>query len=309
MRTWVCLRFALVGLLLVVGGCATTEDPYAIMQGFAPNTPRPFPNPRPKPEAPAYAQSKPAVRTASSAGDATVRRGDTVYALARRYARTPREIIDANALKPPYTLYPGQKLKLSTPRYHVVRQGETSYGISRHYNVELTELIRSNHISRPYTLTVGQKLIIPSSGGAAAASAPTQRLAVVPPPPKRSSSHFAWPVEGRVISRFGPKRGGQHNDGINIAAPRGTPVRAAENGVVAYAGSDLKGFGNLLLIRHSGGWVTAYCHNDTLLVKRGDTVRRGQTIARVGSSGSVDSAQLHFEIRRGAKAVNPESYL
>jgi murein DD-endopeptidase MepM/ murein hydrolase activator NlpD len=299
-----------MSFLLMLSGCAGADDPYAIMHGFAPNTPRPFPSPRPKPIPPRMlAQSSAPVRTVSTAGDTvTVRKGDTVYALARRYDRTPRDIIDANRLKPPYTLFPGQKVRLNAPRYHVVKKGDTSYGISRKYGVELTTLVRSNNLRAPYTLRVGQRLTIPGGPSTNVSRAPTQ-LVAVPPPPKRSSSRFSWPVQGAVISRFGPKKGGQHNDGINIRAPMGAPVRAAENGVVAYAGSDLKGFGNLLLIRHQGGWVTAYGHNKTLLVKRGDTVKRGQTIAYVGDTGTSGGPQLHFEIRRGTKAVNPEGYL
>ncbi|HIP79715.1 MAG TPA: M23 family metallopeptidase, partial [Kiloniellaceae bacterium] len=128
-------------------------------------------------------------------------------------------------------------------------------------------------------------------------------------PPPRAQSTFLWPVQGPVLSSFGGKADGVHNDGINIAAPRGTPVRAAENGVVAYAGEELKGFGKLLLIKHADGWITAYAHNEKLLVVAGDVVNRGQTIARVGSSGSVGRPQLHFEVRRGTRAVNPETML
>ena len=112
-------------------------------------------------------------------------------------------------------------------------------------------------------------------------------------------------MEGSVISEFGPKGGGRYNDGINIAAPLGTPVRAAESGVVAYAGNEVRGFGNMLLLKHPNGWVTAYAHNQELLVQRGERVRRGQVIARVGSSGSVDRPQLHFEVRKGKQAVDP----
>jgi len=116
-------------------------------------------------------------------------------------------------------------------------------------------------------------------------------------------------VKGQIISGFGPKKGGLNNDGVNIGAPAGTNVVAADNGVVAYAGNELRGFGNLLLIRHADGWVTAYAHNDKLLVKRGDTVKRGQIIAQVGSTGSVSTPQLHFEIRKGTDPVDPLKYL
>ena len=111
------------------------------------------------------------------------------------------------------------------------------------------------------------------------------------------------------MSRFGALGKGLQNDGINILAPRGTPIRAVQNGVVAYSGNELRGFGNLLLIKHTGGWISAYAHNDQLLVKTGDQVRRGQVVSRVGSTGSVDKPQLHFELRRKNRAVDPERYL
>src|SRR5262249_22262382 len=121
--------------------------------------------------------------------------------------------------------------------------------------------------------------------------------------------HFIWPVKGRLISGFGPAGKGLHNDGINIAAPLGSQVRTVDNGVVAYAGNELKGFGNLLLIKHENGLTTAYAHNDKLLVHKGDTVRRGQVIATVGKTGNVTAAQLHFEVRVGTQAVDPQEYL
>ena len=112
-----------------------------------------------------------------------------------------------------------------------------------------------------------------------------------------------------MVSSFGPKPGGLHNDGINIAVARGVEVRAAGDGVVAYAGNELRGFGYLLLIRHDGGWITAYAHNRALLVRRGQQVRRGQPVARAGSTGSVTTPQLHFEIRKGVRVVNPLRHL
>jgi murein DD-endopeptidase MepM/ murein hydrolase activator NlpD len=120
---------------------------------------------------------------------------------------------------------------------------------------------------------------------------------------------FRWPARGRVISGAGAMANGQQNDGINLALPEGTPVHAAEDGVVAYSGSELKGYGNLVLIRHSNGFVTAYAHNSEILVKRGDQVRRGQVIAKSGQTGNVTSPQLHFEIRKGSAPVDPTQYL
>ena len=137
-------------------------------------------------------------------------------------------------------------------------------------------------------------------------------MAAIPPeaaPAARGGDRFLWPVKGQVISNFGPKKGGLNNDGINIAAAEGTTVMAADDGVVAYAGNELRGFGNLLLIRHADGWVTAYAHNGKLLVKRGEKVKRGQAIAQIGSTGNVSAPQLHFEIRKGTDPVDPLKYL
>ncbi|MEW6257507.1 MAG: peptidoglycan DD-metalloendopeptidase family protein [Pseudomonadota bacterium] len=124
-----------------------------------------------------------------------------------------------------------------------------------------------------------------------------------------SGPQFRAPVRGRVISTFGPKPGGTRNDGVNFAVPEGTSVRAAEDGTVAYAGNELKGYGNLVLIKHADGYVTAYAHNSELMVKRGDTVRRGQIVAKAGQSGGVSTPQLHFEIRKGSQPVDPSQYV
>lgn len=122
-------------------------------------------------------------------------------------------------------------------------------------------------------------------------------------------SKLRWPVAGKVITGFGPRPDGTHNDGVNLAVPMGTDVHAAENGVVAYAGDELKGYGNLVLVRHDNGWVTAYAHADEILVKRGDQIKRGQVIAKAGRSGQVDQPQVHFELRQGQKPVDPSPFM
>lgn len=266
--------------------------------------------------------------------------GDTLYAVSRQSNVPIRAIIDANGLSPPFDLQAGQVLKIPRPRIHRVAAGDTVYGISRRYGVEMSELVRLNAVPPPYAIAKGLRLVLPGPSGAgieraadqplqeAAAPSPAAlppksveatpsavkapvdsgrqtRLAAVPKLPKRESDRFLWPVEGKVVARYGPRASGQHNDGINILAPRGAAIQAAENGAVVYAGEELRGFGRLLLIKHEGGWVTAYAHADSLLVKRGQTVRRGQTVARVGSSGNVAKPQLHFEIRKGTRALDP----
>jgi murein DD-endopeptidase MepM/ murein hydrolase activator NlpD len=137
----------------------------------------------------------------------------------------------------------------------------------------------------------------------------TTETAVKAAEPSGAMPSFRWPARGRVIAGFGSKPNGAQNDGINLAVPEGTPIKAADDGVVAYAGNELKGYGNLVLIRHSNGYVSAYAHASELLVKRGDTIRRGQVIAHAGQTGNVTSPQLHFEIRKGSTPVDPTQFL
>lgn len=265
-------------------------------------------------------------------GTYVVRPGYTLYRVAREENIPIRSLIEANNLQPPYALRSGQHLIIPSARFHVVRRGDTVYSISRTYGVDMATLTRTNHMQHPYTIKLGQKLLLPSKVNSQVASAssetpsapsvperrpvdanypaPAASLPKAPlPAPPTIDGDFVWPAQGRIISSFGAKENGMHNDGINIALPAGTPVKAAQSGVVAYAGNELKGYGNLLLVRHANGWMTAYAHNSKLLVKRGDTVMRGQTISLAGSTGSVTSSQLHFEVRKGAKAVDPRSVI
>lgn len=275
-----------------------------------------------------------------------VERGDTVYALSQRHRVSSRDIIVANNLQPPYTLQVGQRIVLPRGTVHTVKSGETLYRIAKAYDATVYEIARANSIGPPYTIFVDQQIRIPgtagrtqiatapsststgtqsstsSETGSSAANTGSVQTAsvplpapkpaapkVVPKPPPATGSGFVWPANGRVISTFGPKGQGRFNDGINIAAPEGTPINAAENGVVAYAGNELRGFGNLVLVKHSNGYVTAYAHASELLVKRGDKVTRGQTIGLVGATGNVSSPQLHFEVRRGKTPLDPQKHL
>ena len=138
---------------------------------------------------------------------------------------------------------------------------------------------------------------------------PGQTASAEPPPAAHSGGTFLWPVRGHVLEHYGASPDGTHNDGINIAAARGAPIQAADAGVVAYAGNELRGYGNLILIKHPNGWISAYAHCDLILVETGHKVARGQVIARVGSTGNVSEPQLHFELRRGKRPVDPRDYL
>lgn len=210
---------------------------------------------------------------------------------------------------------------VASPRVHTVQGGETLYAISRRYGVDVFALAEANALAAPYAIYAGQALTVPTSrsgpgqpypgdldGGPMVASLPAE-AGPLPSPPQRSGRGFIWPIDGKVLSTFGPKARGLRNDGINIAARRGAAVHAIDNGVVAYAGNELRGFGNMVLIKHDGGWVSAYAHNDSLLVTRGERVSRGQTIARAGSTGRTDSPQLHFQLRKGLTPVDPLAYL
>ena len=263
----------------------------------------------------------------------TISKGDTLYSISRRYNVPIKDLININRLSPPYTLYVGQRLRLPTKQYHTVKSGESLYSISRMYNVDITSLSKVNNLQTPYSLSVGQRLLLPASVSSqqsaksgyssavaktaaqtAKTSATVTSSATMPkemytPPAKNRKAKFAWPVNGTVVSGFGNLGSGRKNDGINIKAPLGTAVKAADSGIVAYAGSELKGFGNLILIKHTDGWITAYAHNDKLLVRKGQKVVRGEKIATVGSTGTVTIPQLHFEVRAGKKAVNPRTYL
>ncbi|MEZ5647704.1 MAG: peptidoglycan DD-metalloendopeptidase family protein [Alphaproteobacteria bacterium] len=405
-------------------------------------------------------------------GQITVQRGDTVYAIARKYGVPVRSIIDTNNLEPPFTLTAGQALSLPAVKYHVAERGDTVYGVARGYGVSPTEVVQINNLRAPYALTPGQEVRLPAYAGvqgglqprvkvpgpvsgsaqtatatpssnyptvvasaptvasptvprtssptapaptapptrnspapttgqtprSTAASTPTvitpspstsarpsssvsakpgedpyasqngsssgqqaippvpmepdpvasaQSQSLPPPPlpdtpsmpastvststsssptgtqvaavpantaheadpPRESGGSFLWPINGKVLSNFGPKDNGLHNDGINIGAPRGTPIKVSDNGTIAYVGNELRGFGNLVLVRHADGWITAYAHCEEIMVKVGDQVKRGQVVARVGSTGGVDQPQLHFELRKGKQPVNPRSYL
>ena len=221
---------------------------------------------------------------------------------------------------------------------YAVRPGDTLFGLSRRFGVPVGQLADANALQPPYALSLGQRLIVPAV--VPATPVETGPLAAVPtgetggtgetgtaPDPasmpevlnaptaearpeaflvdRSAVSRFDWPLKGAVLSRYGETVDGQRNDGINMAAPAGTPIRAAASGEVVYRGDELAGYGNLLLVKHQDGWVSAYAHAGDILVKKGDTVTKGQVVARVGATGAVDSPQLHFELRHDLQPQDP----
>lgn len=249
-------------------------------------------------------------------GLVTVQKGETYYSLARRYNVPVRALLTANKARPPYVLAPGDRISIPRQEFYAVKKKDTLYSISRAHDTDVASLAKLNGLKKPFTISVGQRLQIPGKAGRIAATenaAPKKKVVktarkTLPQAPKRVG-RFRVPVQGSVISNYGPKEGGLHNDGINIAARNGAPILAAENGVVVYTGNELRGYGNLLLIRHSGGWVTAYAHISKFRVKPGAKVKQGEVIAEVGQTGNVDRPQLHFELRKGTRAVNPQSLI
>jgi len=266
-----------------------------------------------------------------------VQKGDTVSGIAARQGVSISALIQLNNLRPPYTLQIGQALVLPTgvdapasiasaPQAAAISgpqpkpfvpEGSTSV-VPQAGSAAPTPQPDGGITSSGLPPLQGETTAPAQTSAPATPDSPaqTQTAQIQPPPPMpapsgdplpalKPNSPFIWPVDGKVISKFGPAKDNLRNDGVNIAAPVGAPVKASAAGVVAYAGNELRGFGNMVLLRHADGWVTAYAHNSSLLVKKGDKVSQGQTIARVGSSGNVDSPQLHFELRQGTKAVDP----
>jgi murein DD-endopeptidase MepM/ murein hydrolase activator NlpD len=253
-----------------------------------------------------------------------VSEGETLRAIAARYQVDESVLAAANEIAPPYGLQRGQEIWIPDPITNAAAPARiAATALPPPVTPETKRApIRGEalpDVPQPAQLPPPISPVPPTQPVPAPAQvpppAPETEVAIalprnaLPDPAPRAASRFSWPLKGKIVTRFGPAGEGLHNDGINIAAPKGTQVRAADNGVVAYSGNELKGFGNLLLIKHADGWTTAYAHNDRLLVKRGDKVAQGQVIATVGRSGNVDSPQLHFEVRKGTQAMDPMEYL
>ena len=246
------------------------------------------------------------------------------------------------ASTPAATSSPGLVSVPSDAYVHGIASGESLYPIARLYNVTAQGIVSANGLSSPDKIFVGQKVIIPGMKGSgtpkgslsptpasgAATQAPTVVAEIKPndstpiaspkllesntpvnkplvqpkAEPKLSGAEkFRWPVSGRVITDFGNSKG----TGINIEAPEGAAIRAAENGQVIYVGSGVEGYGNLILIRHPNGYVSAYAHLKEMSVTKGDVVNRGDNIGSAGMTGGVSRPQLHFELRKGATPVDP----
>jgi murein DD-endopeptidase MepM/ murein hydrolase activator NlpD len=323
--------------------------------------------------------------SASGGTVVTLREGETLYNLSKRYGVPVQEIMKASNVANASQVQAGQKIvipifvfssdapisapdnnektrnarastgTLSEPDHashasnsagdgnYVVKSGDTLSRIARENGTTVDAIVSANRLSGTM-LRTGQKLVMPSGATRIAAvstkhavdtvptdspdrvekSAPDGPKSYVKPekpvetaklstdeaaPSRTGIGDFRWPARGRVIANFKDKTSSGRNDGIDISVPEGTAVKAAENGVVVYAGNELEGYGNLILIRHSDGWVSAYAHNKTLEVKRGDEVQRGEIVARSGRTGDTTTPRLHFELRKDSTPVDPLKYL
>ena len=288
--------------------------PRAIQPGQSLFIPRPQSHPATVAAAAPVMRAAPPAPVAPAPAVHYVNAGETLMGIARKNHMTAAKLAEANNLAPNAPLKIGMKLIVPGAKVAAITLAQQA--------------------------TV-QPLAVPPAAVAAPQAKPQQFAAVTmigkpvaqaPVPAVKETAHvatetkeieestksadatsglptFRWPVRGRVIAGYGAKTSGKQNDGINVAVPEGTPVKAADDGVVTYAGNELKGYGNLVLIKHNNGYVTAYAHTSELMVKRGDTIKRGQIIAKSGQTGEVQSPQLHFEIRKGSTPVDPTQFL
>ena len=269
--------------------------------------------------------------------DITVASGDTLYSLSRKYQIPVNDLAVLNKLSSPFTLSVGQSLKVPKLDDSQIRSAKEIKQIKTESKTTTVVAkdkpvsnVKKSVESKQPEKSVDKKTVNQKKDSTrktdkktTTASKKTEskktnqvdkksKVSTTTQSPKisaRSSSKFSWPVRGKILSQYGAKNKGLFNDGINISAPIGTAVRAAENGVVAYAGNEVKGMGNLIIIQHSDGWMTVYAHLDSMSVRRGSKVSVGQQIGKIGKTGKVDKPQLHFEIRKGTKAYNPITYL
>lgn len=240
---------------------------------------------------------KPIIGTKTSTrvdvAEVEVQPGDTLYSLSRKYSVPVNDLAVMNKLNPPFALRVGQKIRVPNLEQAMVAK-----------DVVVENKVKQESVQKEQTQSKTE--VKTAKAEKKISSDPSKKL---PKINARSSSKFSWPVRGKILSAYGAKNNGLFNDGVNIASAKGTSVVAAENGVVAYAGNEIKGMGNLIIVQHESGWMTVYAHLDSMNVKRGTKVNVGQKIGTVGETGKVDSPQLHFEIRKGTKAYDPISYM
>lgn len=255
--------------------------------------------------------------TGDWSGTHTIKAGESLYGIARQHKVGVAELQSINGIPDPRKVRQGTVIKVPGPA-----PIETSAAGPAPQPLVVTGAAGAEPVPAPASPEKRQRVAAVAAPTTATDAEPAPKVtAAEPPAPARreamaapapvlpSASKLRWPVRGKVIAGFGPRMGGLKNDGVNLAVPLGTDVHAAEAGIVSYAGSELTDYGNLILIQHENNLVTAYAHNDQLLVKYGETIRRGQVIAKAGKTGMIDQPQVHFELRHDKVPIDPVPYL
>ncbi len=286
---------------------------------------KPAAAPAPAPVAAAPITPSPAPAPAAAAaptdwdGNYVVKAGDSLFGIARAHKVNSAELQRVNGITDPAKMRLGMTLKVPSgsaapaagqaPLPPPIAVAPVAAAPAPVQPAPRAAASGGPRILNPQATAPTSVPPTPAAAPAAAAPAPTKVAAVGPVALPAAAAKFRWPAKGALLAGFGKRPDGAHNDGMNISAAAGSEIAAAEAGTVAYTGSEIKAYGNLVLIRHEGGWVTAYAHASEILVKRGDTVTRGQVIAKVGATGTVDRPQLHFELRQGSKPVDPAPHM
>jgi murein DD-endopeptidase MepM/ murein hydrolase activator NlpD len=326
-RTAAVLAFA-----ALVAGCGGNGTPAPVELGGAPVAPSTMPYaptaaPTPMPSPPyaprpasvplAAMPAAPAVERPRQELNIVVRPGQSVGGLAEQYHVSRHDIIAANHLPPPYGIEIGQHLVIPgvipgvTPGAGGRAEAAAAPPPERHAAAAATPEVIPLDAPAPAKAPAPTVAPPPRPSAAAAPEREAANTSTKPAATETAAPRagLLWPVQGRIIAGYGEAAGGRRNDGINIGAPLGAPIRAVDGGVVAYAGNEVRGYGNLVLVKHPDGFISAYAHCEKLLVRKGERVARGQVIAKVGATGGVAAPQLHFELRRGEQAVDPRQFL
>lgn len=236
-----------------------------------------------------------------------VKEKDTVESLSRRYGVSSQTIIDRNKLQQPYKLKAGQALEMPGARFVPdAVDGPTETAAA---NPNTPSSVKREGLAPPPGQGEAPRSAAPSDRPVPLTPAATQSVTVPATPPPPPPPRFAWPIKGKILAGYGTAAGGQKNDGIDIQADKGSAVKAADGGTVVYVGNEVERYGNLVLVQHPGGYITAYGNNESVQVKKGDTVKKGQDIAKAGDSGGAASPRLHFEVRRSGKTIDPATVL
>ncbi len=237
--------------------------------------------------------------------------GDTLNTISKKYEVTKKELIRFNKIKYPYILKPGTFIKIPVSKRYKIKKGDTLYKIAKCSSTNIFEIKNKNTNIDEKRLIVGSVINLPyySIYKCNLENKKIAKKNKIIKKSIKSKEIFIWPVQGSIITNFGKQKGGRKNDGINIISVKGNPVRAAMSGKVIYRGNELLAWGNLIIIKHKNNWTTAYAHLDKLLVKKGETIKTGDIIASVGATGNVNKSQLHFQVRKNSKPLDPIKFL